>query len=145
MECGSERLQALPSTHHSSPQLMLHNTPPPTSHSFSCFLISQEVFSLGSCVSPASWLAKMCHLGSYSACFVRCSEHVKTVTFCVTLEPNALVVTRVLTRGQTCRAADDTPNYWDTETQTTTHSGNAQECNKLGMCKKKKKSVWARV
>lgn len=88
----------------------------------------RKFVSQGACASPAGRLARTCHLGSYSASFVRRRELVYIDGH--TPEPKAPVVTRVLTRGQACRAADDIPYYWNPETRTTTHGGYAQ-CNKL--------------
>lgn len=44
-------------------------------------------FSLGTCARPSSWLAKMCHIGSDSACFELCWVHILTTW--VTPEPKS--------------------------------------------------------
>lgn len=76
---------------------------------------------------PAKWLKRVFCEATAAALYV------ETVTFGVTPEPKPAVVTRMQTRGQACRAADDIPYYCTTETWTTTHGGDAQECNKLSV------------
>lgn len=117
-------LQALTSTHHGFSLLVA------APHTFfSRFFVSQEMCSPATCASTAKSYLKQCPLLLLVQSARLDGQHW------VTPKPRAPVVTRVLTRGQACRVADDIPYYRNAGTQATTCGGNAQECN----------SVWNRV
>lgn len=116
------------------PPLMQHNTPPQNVTVFPVSLLARKFFALGTCVSPDSWLAKTCHLGSHSVCFVWCWEHCRWLR-------SESHPSQKLRLWQECwreaKPAGQQMTYHITEkqTSTTTFGADSQGCNKLSVSK----------
>lgn len=117
------------------PPLMQHNTPPQNVTVFPVSLLARKFFALGSCVSPDSWLAKTCHLGSHSVCFVWCWEH------CRWLLPSH-------TRTKSCgcdKSADERPSLQGSRWHTILLKNKHRPPRLVQIHRGVTNSVWARV